>query len=122
MVYGLLRALPGVPGLLAPVACQLVIGRLDPSVGGSGPHGLTVRFGAHHLTHQQRPSHPALDVRDDRDAPSCERGMGRHIRLFPDFGKKNMRAGQRALFLNSGRCFARRVVGATVGSMRLACR
>jgi hypothetical protein len=34
----LIRALPGVPGLLASVACGLVIRKLDPSVGGSGPH------------------------------------------------------------------------------------
>src|ERR1700744_2965586 len=44
MVLRLLRALPGVPGFLATIACQLVIGRLDPSVGESGPHGLTVRI------------------------------------------------------------------------------
>src|ERR1700751_4332581 len=45
----LLRALPGVPGLLATIACQLEIGRLDSSVGESGPHGLTVRFSTHRL-------------------------------------------------------------------------
>ena len=57
--YGLLRALPGVPGLLAPVVFRSPafrpvgrnreIGRLDPSVGGSGPHGLTVRAAPHVL-------------------------------------------------------------------------
>ena len=57
-LYGLLRALPGVPGLLAPVAngslrfgrkAEIAIHSLDPSVGGSGPHGLTVRVDAHRL-------------------------------------------------------------------------
>ena len=53
MVERLLRALPGVPGLLASVANRsrrvepagltLPLCLLDPSVGGSGPHGLTVR-------------------------------------------------------------------------------
>ena len=42
MALRLLRALPGVPGLIAPVAAQS-LAQLDPSVGGSGPHGLTVR-------------------------------------------------------------------------------
>src|ERR1700757_4056861 len=45
MALRLLRTLPGVPGLLAPVAAQL-LARLDPSVGGSGPYGLTVRASA----------------------------------------------------------------------------
>jgi hypothetical protein len=43
MVYGLLRALPGVPGVLATVARELVTRELDPSVGGSGPHDFAVR-------------------------------------------------------------------------------
>src|ERR1700722_4140133 len=37
MVYGLYRALPGAPGLLATVACA-PSRRLDTSVGVSGPH------------------------------------------------------------------------------------
>jgi hypothetical protein len=51
MVYGLSRALPGVPGLVATVALRNVFARLDPSVGGSGPHAFAVRddvfVGAH---------------------------------------------------------------------------
>src|ERR1700758_401941 len=42
-LYGLLRALPGVPGLLATIVFRLEIGRLDPSIGGSGPDRLTGR-------------------------------------------------------------------------------
>jgi len=39
---GLLRALPGVPGFVSHRR-EWVIHSLDPSVGGTGPHGLTVR-------------------------------------------------------------------------------
>src|SRR5580704_19703909 len=59
MVLRLLRALLGVPGLLAPVASSISAFRpqgrnrvsitLDPSVGGSGPHGLAVRVVPHVL-------------------------------------------------------------------------
>src|ERR1700759_401435 len=58
-LYGLLRALPGVPGFLATIALSIsafrpqgrnrVSTKLDPSVGGSGPHGLTVRIVPHVL-------------------------------------------------------------------------
>jgi len=46
MVYGLSRALPGVPGFVATVALGLVSPRLDPSVGRSGPHAFAVRKAA----------------------------------------------------------------------------
>ena len=84
MALRLLRALPGVPGLLAPVASSIsafrpqgrnrVSTRLDSSVGESGPHGLTVRFGAHHLTHQKRPSHPASRLVTIGLTSSCRGG------------------------------------------------
>ena len=45
MVLRLLRDLPGVPGLIAPVAREF-LHELDPSVGGPGPHDLTVRTDA----------------------------------------------------------------------------
>ena len=38
------RALPGVPGLLAPVACKIA-SRLDASVGAPGPHVYILAFG-----------------------------------------------------------------------------
>jgi len=52
-VYGLLRALPGEPGFFATVACGLITRKLDPSVGGSGPHGLTVRIDIARLRQQR---------------------------------------------------------------------
>src|SRR3984893_7926284 len=61
MVLRLLRALPGVPGLLASVAARS-LAQLDPSVGGTGPHGLTVRARAARLAARTRPSHPAPRV------------------------------------------------------------
>ena len=76
MVYGLLRTLPGVPGLLATVTREFVHG-LDPSVGGSGPYDLAVRAHLARLARQARPSHPALHVRDDAYAPLHERETAR---------------------------------------------
>jgi hypothetical protein len=43
MVLRLIRGLPGVPGLLATVARGIIARKLDPSVGGSGPHDFAVR-------------------------------------------------------------------------------
>src|SRR5262249_46513473 len=85
---------PRRPGFLASVDCRLVIGRLDPSVGGSGPHGLTVRDRAARLAARPRPSHPAPDVRDDRDAPSCGRGTASL--------NHNFRLSERQIFLREG--------------------
>ena len=46
-----------------------IIGRLDPSVGGSGPHGLTVRAPAARLAADARPSQPAPRIVTTRFAP-----------------------------------------------------
>jgi hypothetical protein len=43
--------------------------QLDPSVGGSGPHDFAVRAGTLRRLMPTRPPHPALHVRDDREAP-----------------------------------------------------
>ena len=43
--------------------------KVDISVGISGPHDFSVRFCAVRLQAQRRPSHPAPNVRDDRDTP-----------------------------------------------------
>ena len=57
MVYGLSRALPGVPGFVATVALGLVSPRLDPSVGRSGPHAFAVRKAAF-VGARMRAAHP----------------------------------------------------------------
>jgi hypothetical protein len=43
--------------------------QFDFSVEKSGPHGFAVRIDARRLRATQRPPHPALHVRDDRDTP-----------------------------------------------------
>ena len=59
------------PGFLAPVIPEkLASQELDTSVGASEPHDFSVRFaGAPVLRTEKRPSHPAPNVRDDREAP-----------------------------------------------------
>jgi hypothetical protein len=47
-----------------------MISELDPSVGRSGPHDLTVREWRRSSNVHSRPPHPASYVRDDRDTPS----------------------------------------------------
>ena len=68
---GLLRALPGEPGFLAtiPSATRKRCHCVDISVGISGPHDFAVRIACARLAHAMRPSHPASNVRDDRETP-----------------------------------------------------
>src|SRR5262249_7177170 len=58
---------------------------LDSSVGESGPHAFASAPAAARLAAPSRPSHPAPNVRDDREAPllRARDGTYRHI-----FGKK----------------------------------
>ena len=65
----LIACSPRGAGLDSPRRLPLIIGKLDPSVGRSGPHAFTVRFRRVRLTQPKRPSHPAANVRDDRDTP-----------------------------------------------------
>jgi hypothetical protein len=54
------------------LSCPVVRGslrQLDTSVGVSGPHDFAVRLKRVRLTRHQRPPHPALYVRDDRETP-----------------------------------------------------
>jgi hypothetical protein len=86
MALRLLRALPGVPGLLASVALSITIDKLDPSVGGTGPHGLTVRDCAARLAAQPASIAARTTNRDDAFRPSCGRD-GDVMRLCSDFRK-----------------------------------
>jgi hypothetical protein len=82
--------------LIAPVACVLVaIRKLDPSTGRSGPHDFAVRADGARLAHASRPSHPALNVRDDRDTPLNARRDDMRKYQFLKKGKKIFRAGRR---------------------------
>src|ERR1700747_1024207 len=66
---GFLRALPGEPGFLATVAYGSSSDKLDISVGISGPHDFAVRETHARQARVSRPSHPAPNVRDDRETP-----------------------------------------------------
>ena len=73
-LYGLLRALPGVPGFLATIAID-DLDQLNSSVGESGPHGLTVRDCAARLAAQRVHRNPRRASWRSRNAPPEGRGM-----------------------------------------------
>jgi hypothetical protein len=79
---------PRGPGFLAPVIAQASPAQLDLSVGRPGPHAFAVRgtsVVAQELRPRDdpRPSHPASNVRDDREAPLIsEAGRGETITDF----------------------------------------
>ena len=60
---------PRCAGLSGHRPLKLLGSRVDPSIGGSGPHDLAVRAGRARLAQPSRPPHPAPNVRDDREAP-----------------------------------------------------
>ena len=70
------------PGFLATVACGLFTRKLDASVGASGPHSFAVRISAARLASPTRPSHPAPNVRDDREAPLVSRRDAANVKLI----------------------------------------
>jgi hypothetical protein len=88
MVFGLFRALPGVPGFLATIARRIITRGLDPSVGRSGPHVFAVRIGVARLAAPTRPSHPEPNVRDDRDTPLWRSGMQADNHIFLKNGSR----------------------------------
>jgi hypothetical protein len=51
--------------------------QLDASVEASGPRDFAVRFTRFVVSRQKRPSHPAPNVRDDRDTPLVGTGRRR---------------------------------------------
>ena len=79
---GLPRGLPGEPGFVASVACGIANRKLDTSVGVSGRHDFAVRLRAVRLSAQKRPSHPAANVRDDRETPLVRRRDGSALSLL----------------------------------------
>jgi hypothetical protein len=56
-------------GLFVTIVGGNLFRQLDASVEASGPHDFAVRVRRIRLAHQKRPSHPAPNVRDDREAP-----------------------------------------------------
>src|SRR5262245_28274334 len=68
MALRLIRTLLGVPGFLATVPPGSWPG-VDTSVGVSGPYDFVVRIRITRQLMPIRPSHPAPNTRDDREAP-----------------------------------------------------
>ncbi len=59
--------------------------KLDASVGASGPHDFAVRPHARFVfARQRRPPHPALYVRDDREAPLLRVRNGVNVKYIGD--------------------------------------
>jgi len=114
-----LRLTPRSPrgtGLFSPRRLADSSTRLDPSVGGSGPHGLTVRAPAARLAARSRPSPPAPRFVTTAKRLFGERGIA-SLNHNSDNLKRQMflrgalrRAKQAAGFC----CFARRVAGTTL--------
>jgi hypothetical protein len=91
--WRLIRALLGVPCLLASVASG-THPRLDPSVGGPGPHDFaSTPHPALVSRKATRPSLPASNVRDGRDAPPDGGGMRAANHYFPKNGSGIFFAG-----------------------------
>ena len=89
----LIRDLPGVPGLLASVTCEFITRKLDPSVGGPGPHDFAVRgtpsspkgfagLGRHSSVDAPRPSHPRATFVTIAIRPSGRHGMRQTIQVI----------------------------------------
>jgi hypothetical protein len=75
MVLRLIRVLPGVPGFLATVALRNVSQSLTPASGGQD-HTTSPSAPVLRQLHRKRPSHPAANTRDDREAPLSRRRDG----------------------------------------------
>jgi hypothetical protein len=83
------------PGFVVSVACGSSPQDSAPATGAPGRHAFAVRIGAARLATRTRPSHPAPNVRDDREAPLCK-GAG-WTEINHDFQKI-----KRQLFLRAG--------------------
>ena len=64
--------------------------QLDTCLGVSGPHDFAVRADVIRLTTSSRPSHPALNVRDDAQRPSDRGGMGWNSHRIDEEAKPNI--------------------------------
>src|SRR4029077_10977889 len=86
---------PRGPGSFAPVIPEkLASQELSASVGAPGPHVFAVRFSVARLATPLRPSHPALNVRDDRDTPLLVRRDARRTVLIWGFEQYRAPAAQ----------------------------
>src|SRR5215472_7504464 len=88
---------PRCSGLFSHRRKWIILHLLSTSIGVPGPHGLTVRDCAARLAARPRPSHPTLDVRDDRDAASCTSSSYRTCRAGNEVIGGLLVQGNRAL-------------------------
>ena len=98
MVLRLTPRSPWCTGLFSPIASPRVrpldhLGKLDPSVGGTGPHGLTVRIVPHVLRRNASIAARTTN-RDDRETPLMRAGWPSYAPVF--------RFSQRRIFLRRG--------------------
>jgi hypothetical protein len=70
------RSVSGPPGPTSRIS------RLGTSQGVPGPHDFAVRADVVRLTTSSRPSHPALNVRDDRETPLIEAGRRELVEMI----------------------------------------
>ena len=82
----LIRDLLGAPGFRATVAARMSA-RLDPSIGGSGPHDFAVRIARASSCALMRPSQSRTNVRDEASAPLRERGTAYINHDFQKYGR-----------------------------------
>ena len=86
---------PWCPGVLATIPPGLLTPGVDPGVGGSGPHGLTVRPRCIRLPHQERPSRPTQRFVTMAKRLISERGMACFRSQLLTFGNRNIFVGRR---------------------------
>ena len=84
MVLRLIPCSPRCTGLVVTVAGGLVARQLDPSVGGSGPHGFAVRIFSARRALPTRPPHPCPRFLTIAKRPSCGRDARRGATDLPD--------------------------------------
>src|SRR5262249_30855124 len=72
-------ALLGVHDFISHRRLQFIISKLGASQGAPGPHAFAVRIDIARLTIPIRPSHPASNTRDDREAPLLEEAGRREL-------------------------------------------
>ena len=87
MVLRLISRSPRCAGLDSHRHSQIIIRELDPSVGGPGPHDFAVRISRARLAQRTRPSHPAPNVRDDRETPLLWERDAKEQYTISDFRK-----------------------------------
>jgi hypothetical protein len=103
MVLRLIRALPGDQALLSPLP-RVISQGVTPALGRQN-HTISPSASRHSSRDAPRPSHPASNVRDDREAPLLVAARRANDRCdLPDNARENVHDGQ---FAHGGNALAR---------------